>query len=929
MKITNYRSVPASVYRLQLSSQFNFKKATQILPYLKELGIEGVYCSPYFKSYSEHGYDITDPNVLNPQLGTLGEYHRFCQELKRLEMFQIVDIVPNHMGTKGGQNHWWQDVLENGPYSEYASYFDVNWRPEKQELQDKVLLPILGQPYGKVLENGEIKLTYAEGNFTLHYADYPLPMAPHTLATILESGLEELKSSFSNKDPKWIEYQALIAFYHFFPLSPKDRAIKKIEGKKRLSALLKASPVLANHLKREIARYNGKGKRWHFDRLDKLIEGQFYRLAYWRVARHEINYRLFFNIPELVSIRMEEERVFEIYHRLLMELVEKGCIQGLRIDHPDGLYNPIQYFERLRKKIPLLTVVEKILSKQERLPENWQIEGSVGYDYLQVSNGLFVKQSSAEAFTEIYEDFIGKTADFETIAYESKKFFAQYNMLSDIEAMGLKIDTLSETNREYRDFTRHELTRALTEVFAFFPVYRTYIGPDGTASKHDCHFIHIAIEKAKNKTKNLDLSIFDFLEKILTLTITEKPEIFELYKNFALHFQQMTGSIMAKGVEDTAFYIYNRFISLNEVGCDPQHFGSSVGEFHRFNEEKRKKWPYGFLATSTHDTKRSEDVRMRLHVLSEMPLRWKAEVKKWAFVNSKYKKPEISANTEYYIYQTLLGVWPATPFKDGNYSNFCERIWQIFLKAVREAKLETNWVFPNTAYEEAVHTFLLSILAKTKKNHFLELFLEFHKLIDHLGGLNSLSHSLLKIASCGVVDLYQGNETLTYRLTDPDNRYPVDYVRYKKMLRDLSQTEIDSLFAHGEWAQLKLCLQKKALNYRVENKELFLDGEYIPLKIKGEKKENVVAFMRRNRKKIVIVLAGRFFSELTHEGMRLPLGKEAWGNTEVILPANLSLTDLFTQKKRRLHKGGEPVLKLSEVFDSLPISYLILKSLNQ
>ncbi len=919
-------AVPATVYRLQLNEAFPIAKAIKILPYLKALGIEAVYCSPYFQSYSLHGYDITNPNQFNLKIGRPEEFDLFYRKLKELHMMHIIDVVPNHMGIKGGQNGWWQDLLENGHYSLYANFFDINWSPEKRQLQDKVLLPILGAPYGKALAKGEIHFSFQEGQFHLQYADSPLPIAPHTYAIILETELESLKHTHADDDPDLKAYLELIDFYRAFPIASQERKSKKEEGSSRLVALMKRSPKMRSHIARLVTLFNAKQNHVNHsvDLLDKLLEGQFYRLSYWRVAGHEINYRRFFNLSELVSIKIEEEYVLEAHHELLFQLIERGVIQGVRIDHPDGLYDPIQYFHRLRERFTLYTVAEKILERKERLPDEWEVEGTVGYEFLNILNGIFIVKQNEEALTEIYKSFVGPMAGFEELLYAAKKYFATDEMASDVDSLGLRLDHLSETIPEYRDFTRHDLTEAIAEVISCFPVYRSYLGPQGKPNKRDAHYIQIAIGKARVKAAHLDPSIFDFLEKVLLVKLKWRHDGEEaLYRQFILRFQQLTGPIMAKSLEDTVCYIYNRFLSLNEVGGDPRHFGISLGEFHAYNREKRESWPFGFLASSTHDTKRSEDVRMRLNVLSEFPEKWALEVKKWSIVNQKYKKEGPSENTEYFIYQTLLGVWPRVAIRKDHFQAVCERIWQIILKSLREAKQETSWRAPNASYEQAVHDFFLAILAPGKNNRFRKLFTEFLALIDRYGAWNSLSQFVLKCGSPGVAEVYQGNERLNYRLVDPDNRQPVDFDFYRKELRSIRNRPIEELFARHELSKVKMALTTKAFHYRIAHKPLFLEGDYLPLSARGARKENVVAFMRRLEDQWVIIVAARFYTQLAAAEWDLPLGQHAWGNTELILPSDWNhpiLTDLFTGNKVKTRRH---TLKLADLFEKLPVSWLI------
>ncbi|MCP5470130.1 MAG: malto-oligosyltrehalose synthase [Chlamydiales bacterium] len=708
-----------SLYRFQINAQFTFDEAKKALSYLHELGFDGVYCSPFYAAGSDHGYDITDPNRLNPHVGN---FEAFCAELKKLGMQLVVDVVPNHMGFAKGQNKWWQDVLKHGPKSRYAHFFDIDWEPEKKELHGKVLLPILGKPYGEALDDIKFK------NGQLFYFDFPLPLAP---------GSEPLRE---------------------------------------------------------------KG-------IHALLEAQHYRLAYWRCATSELNYRRFFNIAELVAICIEHEDVFEAHHKWLFELIEKEVVQGLRIDHPDGLLYPEEYLKRLRKKHHLYTVVEKILQKEEEL-QPWPIEGSVGYEYLNLLNALFVKQESEKALTKLYESFFERELD--EILYTSKFEFAHDYMASEVNALAAKLDHLSEEDPQTRDFTRQELTQALTEVISAFPIYRTYF------PKGDKKVIHFAIEKAKKEAFHLGEEIFDFIERVL------------LSDPFVLKFQQLTAPMMAKGLEDTTFYVYNRFLSLNEVGGDPAQFGISIDHFHKKMEEKREKWPLGMIATSTHDAKRSEDARMRLNILAQMPDEWEKMVKKWHALNG-----EIDGNTAYHIYQTLIAGWPKGRLLRADFPALFDRMWSVVLKSIREAKQYTDWNFPDIEYEEVVRTFLKKLL--TPNSRFLTLFLPFMRTIEPLAEKSSLAQLAIKVALPGVLDTYQGNESWNYRLVDPDNRHP---------------------FSYGE-DDSKQRFLKLLMRFRKEHKELFLEGEYVPL----DAGPNTVAFIRRTKREEIVVVAGRFFTQ--------------------------------------------------------------------
>ncbi|MFH1801177.1 MAG: malto-oligosyltrehalose synthase [Candidatus Omnitrophota bacterium] len=992
---------PSSVYRLQMNASFTFRDARSILPYLSELGIEAVYLSPITKALpgSLHGYDVTDPTQLNPELGSRADFESFCDRLRELKMGVILDTVPNHMGIAGSHNALWMDVLENGPSSIYSRFFDIDWKPVKAELENKVLIPILGDLYGKVLDRQEIQVEFngEKGELRIRYFDNYFPTDPQTYPLLLEFQIETLKEqSKDGKDEEVAEYLSVITAFKKLPgrteTDPEkvqERNREKEIAKKRLAELMTREKRIKEFVESRVQIFNGtQGDPKSFDLLDHFLDQQGYRMAFWRTAAEEINYRRFFDINQLAAIRMEDDKVFEFYHRLIFEWISEGRVHGLRIDHPDGLYDPPVYFRRLQRKYlkllaekewipakdkaaskdgndfekslsekiekilegeefasanPLYVVAEKILDRKELLPENWSVHGTVGYDFLNVLNGVFVDQARQKDFSELYESFMGHAIDFDQLLYDKKKLFALVHMASEINTLGHRLDLISEKDRHYRDFTRNNLTLAIREVIACFPVYRTYVSPgDEAVSERDERYINIAIEKAKAKTSALNPAVYDFLKDVLLLKfdIEVTPESKKTYRDFVLRFQQITGPIMAKGLEDTSFYVYNRFVSLNEVGGDPFHFGYSKEEFHHFNKIKFEQWPYGMICSSTHDTKRSEDVRMRLNVLSEMPDEWKSALTRWAMINDKHKTliksvSEPRRNTEYFIYQTLLGAWPEAGLGGKGLPPFADRIWEYVLKAVREAKTYTNWVNPNKEYEEAIRKYIYAILNPGNENNSLKDFLPFQEKISYFGKLNSLSALVLKIASPGVVDTYQGTELWSYCLVDPDNRRPVDFESRKNLFHSLHKGShlkpIDENFLKGlisdEQGQVKLLVLAKALSFRKSCPEFFLDGDYIPLKVEGEKERNVVAFMRKKDDQRAIVIAGRFFTELMPEPGQLPLGEAIWKDTRVILPKDRqvegALKDIFTGKMGTVHsEGGESFVRLAEIFHSLSVTIL-------
>lgn len=820
------KKIPSSVYHLLLSKNFPLKKASQLIPYLYELGIEGICCSPLFESYN-HGYDVTNPNLFNPELGTEKDLKEFFNQLKRYGLKHILDVVPNHMGIKGDKNVWWMDVLENGPTSAYADFFDINWNPENKEHKDKIILPILGEPLENLLKVKKIQLIWKKG-FWIQYYDYILPVSATAYASILENE----KHFAYNKN------QLIIS------CGKSHSAQRRITN--ILSRINKNPSLLLTVLKK-----------------------QFYVLENWLSL--ERNYRRFFNINDLIAIHIENNKVFNAHHRFVFDLIRQGHIQGLRIDHPDGLYDPTQYLKRIRKKKPGILWVEKILVKGECLPEKWPVEGSVGYDFLNVLSGVFIDQKSKEKLTKIYEHFIKNKPVYEKIYYERRKKYILVQMATEINGLG---DLLS---KELQSFTREDLKVACLEIIACFPVYRTYIKPGYEVRKKDREYVKIAVKKAKTKAPKIDALLFKQIQKLLLSPIKKKWQL-----RFVSLFQQMTAPIMAKGIEDSAYFIYNRLISLNEVGNSSNDFGSTKEEFHQFNLKKLKLWPLGLLTSSTHDSKYSQDARLRLHALTEIPEKWKSLVFTWRKENKKLfirlKGKHIpDPNTEYFIYQMLMILGPTDP----------ERAWDCLKKAIREADCFTSWRAVDETYENAVKEFLFALLKNPNPKYIL-----FQKQIAEIGYWNSLSALTLKIGSCGIFDAYQGDELMNISLMDPDNRRPIDFEKRKEEL--LHQKD------------LKMKVTTKGFRFRRDHKELFLKGDYIPLKTS----HSVIAFARKWKDEEIIIIASRFFTEKRK--------KEA-----IKLPPNFSgviFQDLFTDKEIIVNKRK---ISMTEIFDPYPFTILI------
>jgi (1->4)-alpha-D-glucan 1-alpha-D-glucosylmutase len=974
--------IPTATYRLQFNRAFTFAEASRRVAYLDALGVSDCYASPYFKARAEstHGYDIADHNALNPAIGSEADYQAFVAALHAHGMGQVLDIVPNHMGIGESSNTWWMDVLENGPSSLYASFFDIDWHPIKPELENKVLLPILGQQYGRVLENGELVLRYEDGAFFLDYYQIELPINPRTYLEILQVPLDQLIATLGPDHEHVLEYQSIMTGLSHLPPRTETEQAKVIERhrekeilKRRLAQLCAVSPEVRAAIAETVRRFNGvPGDPRSFDMLDALIERQAYRLSYWRVAAEEINYRRFFDINDLAAIRVELPEVFEATHRLVLRLLGEGKVTGLRVDHPDGLWDPAGYFRRLQQSYagptdsdgepssasdrPLYIVAEKILGHGERLPADWPIHGTTGYDFLNALNGIFVDRTAERRFNEIYGAFTGLRTRFDDLVYEAKKRIMRMAMASEINVLAHQLDRISEHNRYFRDFTLNSLRDALREVIACFPVYRTYIVAETDhVEERDRAYIEAAIACAKRRNPTFDPSIYDFLRDILLLRYpdTLDEEARDEQRTFVMKFQQCTGPVMAKGMEDTAFYIYNRLISLNEVGGEPQRFGTTVEAFHRQNQERLRQWPASMLATSTHDTKRSEDVRARINVLSEMPDEWRAALTRWSRLNRRKKilvdgKLAPDRNEEYLLYQTLLGAWPFAPLPDERRTEgdgsvapaslvvrpspeFVARIQNYMVKAIREAKVHTSWLNPHTAYDEAVRAFVARILEPTPDNRFLADFYGVWRKVAHFGVFNSLSQTLLKLAAPGVPDIYQGNEMWDFSLVDPDNRRPVDYDLRAWLLGELidwpgERAALARMLVDTRTdGRIKLYLTHRALSYRRAHAALFQAGAYQPLEADAEAREHIVAFARTHGDQQVLAVAPRLLAKRLRSPDAQPLGTAAWGGAVLILPAPAGrrYRNIFTDEiVDAIERDGAAGLPLAQIFANFPVALL-------
>jgi (1->4)-alpha-D-glucan 1-alpha-D-glucosylmutase len=931
---------PIATYRLQLGGELTFDAAAGLVPYLRALGISDCYTSPFFQTASQpsHGYDVSDHGRFRDELGGEEAFARFAGALRRHDMGLLIDVVPNHMGIAHSRNPWWRDVLEHGPASRYAPFFDIDWAPVKRELADKVLLPILGEQYGSALDSGHLALRLEDGCFTVHYYDTALPVAPRTYGRLLAHGIETLHERLGLDHPALLELKALTTWFVTLPERSEtdpDRLAARVRDKqagcRRLAALMAASPEIREFVDGNLRVFNGSpGEPASHDLLDALLADQAYRLAFWRVAGEEINYRRFFDINELAAIRMERAEVFEETHRLIFRLVRDGVVTGLRIDHPDGLYAPAEYLARLQERAgrPLYVVVEKILAPGEPLPASWKAAGTTGYEFLNLLNGVFVDRTQARLVEDIYRRVLHEGASFPEIVYEAKRLLMDTSMASEMAMLAHRLNTISEKHRTTRDFTLGSLTRVLTEIIAAFPVYRTYVGDGATEpSERDQEYIARAIAVAQDRTPTTDPSIYDWIHELLLARVpawaTEADRAER--KDWLMRFQQMTGPITAKGYEDTALYRYHRLVSLNDVGSDPARFGTSLSEFHAAMQARQHDAAGALSATSTHDTKRSEDVRARINVLSEVPRLWRPRVGRWQRLNRRHRtvvngRPVPGPADEYLMYQTLVGAWPIS----------AERLKTYVLKAAREAKAHTSWVYQDARYEEALAGFAEAIVDPRRSREFLRDFTAFQARIAHFGAFASLAQTLVKITAPGVPDFYQGTELWDLSLVDPDNRRPVDFELRRQLLEGLV-AEIDSahdlaslaryLVKTKDDGRIKLYVIRQALACRTGHRAVFQEGEYVPLEATGPLADHVLAFARMRGPEAAVVVVPRLLARRGIDDP--PLGAGYWGTeTAVVAPAAVGTAFRNVLTGERV-SGEDGRLALERLFTNFPLALLI------
>lgn len=947
--------VPGSTYRLQLRPGFGFAAVAGLLPYFEQLGATHLYLSPCLRALpgSTHGYDLVDHSSLNPDLGTREELLALAAGLADAGGGLVLDFVPNHMGVEDApRNRWWWDVLENGQCSPYARYFDIDWDPVKPELRGRVLLPVLGDQYGRVLEAGELQLAYEDEALVLAYYERRYPVNPRKVPLVLRPGLDRLARVLPADHADHRELLSILTSMSNLPsrieTDPErvaERQREKEVARERLARLVARSPQVREHLDASLRRLNGeRGRPESFRPLHELLEQQSYRLAYWRTAFHEINYRRFFDVNGLASVRMEEPEVFRQAHELLGRLFEERGFEGLRLDHVDGLHDPGGYLKQLvgaldeargRRGLPrTYVVVEKVLSAGEALPD-WPVHGTTGYEYLNESGGLQRDERGARELAAFYRRFTGRRQPFADIVYQGKKAVMEGALASEVNVLAHALNRISEGDPRSRDFTLNSLREMLVEVVACFPVYRTYVGAGGRGPFEE-RIVRAATAAARGRNPAMDPSIFDFFtDVVLGRPAGEAADDEDgARREFALKFQQYTGAVQAKGVEDTAFYRYHPLLSLNEVGGDPRRLATSPADFHALNRARLERWPNAMLCTSTHDTKRGEDVRARLNALTEVPAEWAAAVSQWARLNSagRTRLPDGWApdrNDEYLFYQTLVGAWPAGTCDPGA---FGRRIEAYMMKAIREAKEHTSWVHENRPYEQAVASFVEQALTGRRSAAFLESFMPLQRRVAAAGVTNSLAQVVLKIALPGVPDFYQGSECWDLSLVDPDNRRPVDFEARRAMMgrqapllddaTPVAEREAGIAALLADWTEggIKLLVTAACLRVRRAHDDLFRRGLYRPLEARGAHARHAFAFARGLGESAVIAVVPRLALGLPGGGF--PTG-EAWEDTALELPAHLaelSWRNVLTGD--RIAPGGHGALALARALRACPVALL-------
>lgn len=878
--------IPRATYRLQFTPEFGFKEAAAIVPYLAALGISDMYASPIFRAVpgSLHGYDVTDPNRLNPELGTREDFEALATALKENRMGWLQDIVPNHTAFHP-ENRMLMDVLEKGDQSEFADFFDIRNHTET-DARTPVVTAVLADSLEKTLEQNKIRIVYDHARLRVKYYGKQYPLC-------WESYAEALMANGFGSTPLG-EYVPVLE-------SREEPAASKEETLTAIWDLYRNDSNVKNYIDTRLAELNGPDRNaGGFGTLRHLLSRQHFRLACWKDANTQTNYRRFFYLNEFICLKMARREVFERIHRFIFELVEAGMFQGLRVDHIDGLYQPLRYLQRLRERFDsIYIVVEKILGLDEKLPVQWPVQGTTGYDFLNFVNGLFCNPKSQAALTEFYESFTGARQDWDDILRASKLHEMRTFMECDLSYLA-QLAASAIRERGGKPPPLEKLRQALMDVIAEMDVYRTYM--DDEMSVEDQRRLESALDKAAS-ARSGNVRELKLIRSLLLAKPAHTPPAGE-NDHFVMRFQQLTGPVAAKGMEDTCFYRYHRLLSLNEVGGNPQKFGISPREFDAFIGERA--WTFGFSmnATSTHDTKRGEDARARITVLSEIPDLWRQAVERWAAMNESFRSKigndyAPCRNDEYMLYQIMIGSYPADPEQE---TAFVQRLKAVAIKSVREAKVHTNWTGPNSAYEDAVNGFIEGIL--NPRGEFVADFRQFGRQTTHFGIFNSLSGTLIKLTAPGVPDIYQGSEVWNLSMVDPDNRRSVNYDEMQQTLSDIRYKTVhdtalllDELLENLTDGRIKMYLTWKVLHLRAGFRDLFERGDYVPLEVRGSLKDSLLAYARIFGERTAVIAVPRFLTGVIDVG-QIPTG-DVWEDTEIILPQETMTAwyDCFTEKR--------------------------------
>jgi (1->4)-alpha-D-glucan 1-alpha-D-glucosylmutase len=947
-------SIPVSTYRVQFNKDFRFLDCRDIVPYLHMLGIGALYSSPRFKARrgSEHGYDVASPLRVNSEIGTEEEFSELCAKLRDYALGLVLDIVPNHMAASQ-ENPWWMDVLENGPSSPYAHYFDIDWHSAISKAaflqENKVLLPVLGDLYGNVLERDEFSIGIDETGFFLRYYERKIPLDPASYEHILDVWLSHVVAAFPRQHETIAELQSLIELARSIP-PPTATGSEQIgrrldEGrnlKQRIFELFRDHPDLRLAFDATLRQFGEEPRRLH-----QLLGQQSYRLAFWKMAFEEINYRRFFDINDLICVRVELEDVFTARHHVIFQLLAEDKVTGLRVDHIDGLYDPERYLDRLQSAAveaasgrPVYVVIEKILGRNEELPRHWKTSGTTGYDFLNAVNALQIDAEGLRAIEALYARFTARCEPFAEVCYMRNKQVMQELFAAEVQSLGHRLGRLAAHDCKARDVSLSELIAALVETTACLPIYRTYTHSLDLSSADRAVLKHtLALARRRTSPDQIGDSAFEFLGLVLLLDpVSPNEELGKDYLNFVMRWQQFSGPVMAKGLEDTAGYVHNSLISMNEVGNDSEREKPpmDLSQFHQFQQKRLRHWPHSMNASSTHDTKRSEDVRARINVISELPAEWEKCLIRWNRINRRHKTQVDGIDVptpgeESMLYQTLLGAWPFDPDEE---QAFLDRVQQFLLKAVREAKMYSRWTKPNEAHEQAVLRFATEIFSSGAES-FREDFLRFQRRIAWHGAFNSLSQLLIKITAPGVPDFYQGSELWDLSLVDPDNRRSVNFPRHIQMLEDLRKEQsarprslLRNILSDWRDGRIKLYVTDKALEFRRLNAEIYADGQYVPLDTSGMRSANVCAFARLRKDQWRLTIVPRLTTHLARAG-RMPFGKAVWQNTVLHVPPEApdDWQNVLTGEPLSVtgKKNGSRTLLLAEVFNRFPVALLSTK----